>query len=77
MIRELRDLTRGRVKLVDQTTALANRIHAVFPSVSFAPSSSINFLSEEWATMELTAEILFVEALDDFGTVEIEEVESV
>ena len=29
VIRELRDLTRGRVKLVDQTTAVANRIHAV------------------------------------------------
>jgi transposase len=28
-IRELRDLTRGRAKLVDQTTALANRLHAV------------------------------------------------
>src|SRR5688500_7989918 len=28
-IRELRDLTRGRAKLVDQTTAIANRIHAV------------------------------------------------
>jgi transposase len=28
-IRDLRDLTRGRVKLVDQTTAVANRIHAV------------------------------------------------
>lgn len=28
-IRELRDLTRGRVKLVDQTTAITNRIHAV------------------------------------------------
>jgi transposase len=28
-IRELRDLTRGRVKLVDQTTAVANRLHAV------------------------------------------------
>jgi len=27
--RALRDLTRGRAKLVDQTTALANRIHAV------------------------------------------------
>jgi transposase len=27
-IRELRDLTRGRAKLVDQTTAIANRIHA-------------------------------------------------
>jgi transposase len=28
-IRELRDLPRGRAKLVDQTTAVANRIHAV------------------------------------------------
>ena len=28
-IRELRDLTRGRAKLVDQTTAVTNRIHAV------------------------------------------------
>jgi transposase len=28
-IRNLRDLTRGRAKLVDQTTAVANRIHAV------------------------------------------------
>lgn len=28
-IRELRDLTRGRAKLVDQTTALANSLHAV------------------------------------------------
>jgi transposase len=28
-IRALRDLTRGRAKLVDQTTAVANRIHAV------------------------------------------------
>jgi transposase len=28
-VRDLRDLTRGRVKLVDQTTAVANRIHAV------------------------------------------------
>jgi transposase len=29
VIRELRDLTRGRAKLADQTTAIANRIHAV------------------------------------------------
>ncbi len=28
-IRDLRDLTRGRAKLVDQTTAVANRMHAV------------------------------------------------
>lgn len=28
-IRELRDLTRGRAKLTDQTTAIANRLHAV------------------------------------------------
>ncbi len=29
VFRALRDLTRGRAKLVDQTTAVANRIHAV------------------------------------------------
>lgn len=58
------------------TNDIGNRIHMVLPSVSFTPSGSLNVISEEWATVEVTCEVLFVEAFDDFGTVEIEDVES-
>ncbi len=34
------------------------KVQMDFPSVSFTPSSGIQLISEEWASMELTAEIL-------------------
>jgi hypothetical protein len=53
------------------TNSIGNQINLTLPSVTAVPSASLNLISEEWGTMELTFDVLFVEALQDFGTVEV------
>lgn len=40
---------------------------ADFDSVEFTPSNSINFISEEWAPLEITGEILYDDTNERFG----------
>jgi hypothetical protein len=43
------------------------RTQYYWPNISITPSSSINLISEEWASMEITAEVL-IDATGSFGT---------
>lgn len=54
------------------TNTVGSRVHLDLPSVSILPSGSIPFISEEWAQFELTMEVLFSEANNDFGTCLVE-----
>lgn len=56
---------------IEGTNTIGSQVRLQLPSVSFTPSGSINFISEEWAQMELTAEVLYNEDLGDFGECEI------
>jgi hypothetical protein len=40
------------------TNDIGGKVQMDFPSVSFIPSGSINMISEEWASMEVTADVL-------------------
>lgn len=59
------------------TNAVGNQVNLTLPSISFTPSGSLNLISDEWEQIELTAEVLYVAALGDFGECEIIEVASV
>jgi hypothetical protein len=59
------------------TNDIGSQINLTLPNVSFLPSGSISFISEEWGSMELTGDVLFDEGAGDFGTVEIVEPEGV
>jgi hypothetical protein len=53
------------------TNTIGNQINLTLPSVTATPTAAINLISEEWGTLEITFDVLFVEALQDFGTLEI------
>ena len=57
------------------TNDIGSKIHLALPNVSFGPSGSLNLISEEWATIEVTAEVFWDETNGNFGTVEVDEVE--
>lgn len=59
------------------TNDIGNQVSLSLPTVSFTPSGSLNLISDEWAQIEVTCEVLFDEATDDFGTVTVTEVASV
>jgi hypothetical protein len=44
------------------------RTQYYWPNVSITPSGSINLISEEWASMEITAEVLVDPTTGSFGT---------
>lgn len=59
------------------TNDIGAQINLTLPNVSFLPSGSINFISEEWGTMELTGDVLYDEVSGDFGTAEIVQPEGI
>jgi hypothetical protein len=59
------------------TNDIGTKINLQLPNVSFLPSSAIAFISEEWGTMELSGDVLFDEASNDFGTCELVQDEEV
>jgi len=56
------------------TNEVGNKVIVTMPSVSFGPSGSLQLISDEWNQIEITAEVLYDETIQGFGTVEIEEV---
>ncbi len=48
------------------TNDIGAKVQMDFPNVSFTPSGSLNMLSEEWATFEMTCDIL-VDSNGSFG----------
>lgn len=52
--------------IITGTNTVGNTHTWTFPSVSFQPTSSINLISEEWATMEITGTVNSVAGV--FGT---------
>lgn len=55
------------------TNDIGNKVHLTLPSVSILPSGNVPFISDEWAQIEVTFEVLFDETAGDFGTCEVEE----
>jgi PKD repeat protein len=53
--------------VITGTNSIGQKYTWTFPSVSFVPSGSINLISEEWATMEITGTVNAVAGV--FGTV--------
>lgn len=51
------DEVRGAVRFVG-TNSVGPKIQLDFPDVSFAPSGSFNPISDEWGSLEVTAEVL-------------------
>ncbi len=47
----------GKLRFIG-TNDIGAKVQMDFPSVSFTPSGSINMISEEWASMEITADVL-------------------
>jgi len=59
---------KGSLRYVGQND-IGPRIQVDLPNVSIIPTSSINLISEEWASMEITAEVLIDGTTGKFGTV--------
>jgi len=59
---------KGALRYVGQND-IGPRIQVDLPNVSIIPTSSINLISEEWASMEITAEVLIDGTTGKFGTV--------
>lgn len=59
-------LIRGAIRYIG-TNDVGPKWVLDFPSVEFAPSGSLNPISEEWGSMEVTGEVLFQAADNDFG----------
>lgn len=56
----------GQIKFIGQNE-VGPRVELIFNKVDFIPSSSINPISDEWGTLEVTGEVAAVNG--DFGTV--------
>jgi len=60
----------GRIRLVGQGD-IGNRINLVLPSVTIKPSAAIPFIGDDIQQLELEFTVNFVEAFNDFGTIEV------
>lgn len=58
---------RGALRVIS-TNDIGARVQYDWPNVSIVPSSSINLISDEWATMEITADVLADSTTGSFGT---------
>ena len=58
---------RGALRFIGQND-IGPRVQYDWPNVSIIPSSSINLISEEWASMEITADVLADPTTGKFGT---------
>lgn len=56
------------VKIVG-TNEVGRKFEWIFNKVDFIPSGSFNFISDEWGTIEMTAEVL-TDDTGEFGTIE-------
>lgn len=56
----------------DGQNTVGNLIRMTLPNVSFTPTGSLKLISDEWAQIEITAEVLIDDETEDFGTVEVE-----
>lgn len=52
------------------TNEVGDKLNATFLNVSFTPEGSINFISDEWGQIEVTAEVL-ADGSGNFGTIEV------
>ena len=57
---------KGALRFVGQNSVGA-KVQWDWPNISFTPSGSINLITEEWGSMEITAEVL-ADATGVFGT---------
>jgi len=57
------------------TNDVGQKVSFTIPSVSFTPSGSLNLISDEWGSIEITGEILSTEssAGTSFGTITVED----
>lgn len=55
---------------IEGTNDVGKKIDVVLPSVTFRPSGGLNLISDEWAQIEITGEVLAVGG--NFGTVTVE-----
>jgi hypothetical protein len=60
---------KGAMRFVGQND-IGARVQYDWPVVSITPTSSINLISEEWGTMEITADVLADPSTGRFGTVQ-------
>lgn len=58
------------VVVITGTNEVGNKVSATFNNVSFAPEGDISFISDEWAQLEITGEVL-VDGSGDFGTITV------
>ena len=63
------DATEGALRFVG-TNDVGPKMTVILDRVRFIPSGSINMLSEEWAPLEVSGEILKSEVTGKFGTVQ-------
>ncbi len=58
----------------DGQNDIGNKVNITLPNCSLIPSGSLPLISDEWAQLELTADVLLADNGIDFGTAEVEEV---
>lgn len=58
---------KGSLRFIGQND-IGPRVQYDWPNVSITPTSSINLISDEWATMEITADVLIDNTTGKFGT---------
>jgi len=63
------------VLTITGTNEVGQQVDATFNNVSFAPDGSINFISDEWGSLECTAEVL-ADGSGNFGTITVRDVNS-
>jgi len=57
----------GSLRFIGQND-IGPKIQVDFPNVSIVPTGSINLISEEWASVEITADVLVDNTTGKFGT---------
>lgn len=64
------DATEGKLRFVG-TNEVGPKYTLILDRVRFIPSSSLNMISDDWAPLEVTGEILKSEVSGEFGTVQL------
>ena len=54
---------------VQGTNTVGKRVEAVFPRVSFKGGNAFSFISDEWASMQLTGELLYSDEEESYGNI--------
>src|SRR5262245_7876292 len=53
------------------TNSVGNMVDLDLPNVSFGPAGEINFISDEWAQIELEADVLYDTTASAFGSCDV------